>query len=76
VFKSVPLLLLSQQVHEIQFGALHSLDQAGGNQDTHSTMHITDFIYDTRKNNFQLEVELMNTTFETEEWQNFLVLHD
>jgi hypothetical protein len=76
VFKSVSLLLLSQEVHEIQFWAQHSLDQDGGNQDTHSTMRIIDFIYDKQKNNFQLEVELMNTTFEIKQWQHFLVLHD
>jgi len=56
VFKSKSLLLLSQEVHEIQFGALRSLDQSGGNEDTNSTKHITDSIYDTQKNNFHMEV--------------------
>ena len=64
MFKSISFLLLGQVVYEIQFSAQHSLDQAGGNHDTHSNLHIIDFIYDTRKNNFQLEVELMNTTSE------------
>lgn len=75
MLQSISVLPLSQDVNEIQIWALHSLDQAGGYQDT-VDQKTTDFIYDTQKNNFQFEVELMSPTFEIKPWQTFVVLHD
>ena len=70
-YKSISLLFLGQDRHEIQFWSLHSLDRAGGNQDTQRTIKTTDCIYDTQKNNFQLEVELKTTIFDIKQWQIF-----